>query len=72
MDDVTKQRATMAVMSLLSDVQEMNHIVGTEFELNSIVNFAKFLILKYSHNMEVLIDAEAEYKEFKTKYPRNA
>lgn len=52
-------------MSHLSDAQDC----GPDHKSrNTHINFAKFLLLKYS-NTDVEIDADVEWSEFSTKHP---
>ncbi len=53
-------------MSHLSDAQETSGFNSKR--CNTHINFAKFLLLKYS-DTNVEIDADAEWKEFSEKHP---
>ena len=64
-------KAYIVIMSHLSDVQETLGSTGIELvrHNNLRINFAKFLILKYASNLEVRIDPDKDFDEFKLKYP---
>lgn len=55
-------KASMIIMSHLSDVQE----VVSNKEMKDKINFAKFLLLKYP-NTSTSIDPDEEYQKFKER-----
>ena len=59
--------ARLIIMSHLSDVQELSN----DRRINGRINFAKYLISKYSKNLMVEIDPEADYEEFNKKFPKS-
>lgn len=59
-----KTKASIVVMSHLSDIQEQ--VVGRE-EINSHINFAKFIILKTNGDLTKEIDPDVLWEEFKNR-----
>jgi len=71
-------RAYIVAMSHLSDVQEeVFFITGRNSEndnemrnrISLRANFAKYIISKYSSNMDVDIDPDKDFEDFKIKFP---
>ena len=61
-------KASMVIMSHLSDAQELISFENAHsLDANESINFAKFLILKYT-NTDTEIDPDLEYKEFTEKH----
>ncbi len=54
----------MLIMSVLSDVQELNGLSGQTSTLHHKVNYAKWLLINYP-NTKVEVDADKVYAEFK-------
>jgi hypothetical protein len=55
-------KTIMVIMSHLSDAQECS-VFQSSSKAAHHINFAKYLILKYS-NTDTVIDADAEYEAF--------
>jgi hypothetical protein len=64
---IPKAKASLIIMSHLSDVQEANNMHLSRIHINEEINFAKFLILKYGDNLNVEIDPDKEFKLFKNR-----
>lgn len=60
-------KASLIIMSHLSDVQEANSMGLSRIHINAEINFVKFLILKYGDNLNVKIDPEKEFELFKNR-----
>ena len=60
-----KTKASMVVMSHLSDLQETLSMNTTDVVImNRDINFVKWLILKYKGNLNKEIDVDTLWKEF--------
>lgn len=66
-----KVKASIIVMSHLSDTQIEMHIESLHGQANTRLNFAKFIILKTDGNLNLEIDPEKLYKEFTTQLKVN-
>jgi hypothetical protein len=65
-----KIKASLVVMSHLSDIQEQLNWQLTEVERNEIadnINFVKFLILQCNGNLNQEIDADEMWKKYKNR-----
>ena len=63
MDPFKNMSARMAVMSHLSDAQQLIEY-GIKSEADQRINFAKFIILKTKGDLNQEIDADALWTEF--------
>ena len=59
-------KASMLVMSHLSDAQELNTFNNHEYEVNEQINFAKFVISKCKGNLNIEVDPDDLWKKFKS------
>ena len=59
-------RASIIIMSHLSDSQHLLDYENSQEEVNTRLNFAKFLIMKFPDTTKE-IDAEVEYEAFQEK-----
>ena len=66
-----KTKAYLVAMSHLSDVQESQGSTSQEgMRMNSLkLNFVKWLVSKYKANMDIYIDPDKDFDEFKTEFP---
>lgn len=63
-----KIKASMLIMSHLSDAQEMLNMLDDHKFANSIngeINFAKWILMKLNGDVNQEIDADEIYKEYK-------
>lgn len=61
-------KAAIVVMSHLSDAQVESQI-GDNVQVNSRINFAKYIILETGGNLNKLIDVDYYWKKFVDKTP---
>jgi len=62
-------KASIVVMSHLSDAQELIGSTKHDIHANEVINFAKYVILQLGGNLNQDIDADAMYKRFLAKTP---
>jgi hypothetical protein len=67
-----KAKASMVVMSHLSDVQEMMEMGLSKKDANNRINFAKYIISKTNGDLNQEIDVDALWAEFReTRFYRS-
>ena len=62
LNEAMTEKASLVIMSHLSDIQEMS----SNTQVRDKINFVKFLLMKYS-NVSTAIDADEEYQKFKNR-----
>lgn len=62
LNEAMTEKASLVIMSHLSDVQEMS----SNTQVRDKINFVKFLLMKYP-NVSTAIDADEEYQKFKNR-----